>query len=136
MQGNKMFKKYLTLILAVLILNLSFSASAFAGTKEEKAAKLAEKVKTNVTKLGTGKNARVEVKLRDNTKLKGYISQINENGFVVVNDKTGNASEVAYLNAKQVKGNNLSTGVKIAIGIGIAVAILVIVAYALGSSER
>ena len=101
-----MFKKYLTLIIAVLVLNLSLSASVFAGTKEEKMAKLADKVKTNITKLGTGKNARIEVKLRDNTKLKGYISQINENSFVVVDEKTGNANEVPYPKAKQVKGTS------------------------------
>ncbi len=95
-----MFKQYLTLILAVLVLNLSFSAAAFAGTKEEKVAKHADKVKTNITKFGTGKDARIEVKLRDNTKLKGYVSQINETGFVVVDDKTGSANEVPYSNAK------------------------------------
>lgn len=114
-----MFKKYLTLILAVLVLNLSLSASAFAGTKEEKAVKLAEKVKTNITKLGTGKDARIEVKLRDNTKLKGFVSQINENSFVVTDEKTGTTTEVPYPNAKQVKGNNLATGFKIAIGIAV-----------------
>lgn len=123
-----MFKKYLTLILTILVINLSLSASAFADTKEEKAAKFAEKVKTSVSRLGTGKDARVEVKLRDRTKLKGYISQINENSFVVVDDKTGNAAEIPYPNAKQVKGNNLSTGAKIAIGVGIAVVVLFIIA--------
>jgi sensor histidine kinase regulating citrate/malate metabolism len=122
-----MFKKYLTLILAVLVINLSFSATAFAGTTVEKIAKQSEKVKANIARLGTGKDARVEIKLRDNTKLKGYVSQINENNFVVVNDKTGNASEVPYANAKQVKGNNLSTGVKIAIGVVVVLVIAALV---------
>ena len=122
-----MFKKYLTLALAILVINLSLGATAFAETKAEKTAKFAEKVKINVAKLGTGKNARVEVKLRDKTKLKGYISQINENNFVVVSDKTGNASEVAYASAKQIKGNNLSDGVKIAIGIGIVLVVLAVI---------
>ena len=125
-----MFKKYLTLALAVLVINLSLGATAFAETKAEKTAKFAEKVKVNVAKLGTGKDARVEVKLRDNTKLKGYISQINENNFVVVNDKTGTASEVPYANAKQVKGNNLSEGVKIALGIGLIVGLVAFLVYA------
>ncbi|MEO6052232.1 MAG: hypothetical protein ABIP78_13005 [Pyrinomonadaceae bacterium] len=66
-----MFKKYLTVTLAVLVLNLSLSAVAFGETKEEKEAKSAENVKANVTKLGMGKDARVEVKLKDGTKLKG-----------------------------------------------------------------
>lgn len=125
-----MFKKYLTLILAILIINLSFSATAFADTKVDKEARFAAKVKNEIAKLGTGTGARIEVKLRDKTKLKGYISQINENSFTVVDDKTGNASEVPYPNAKQVKGNNLSEGVKIALGIGLIVGFVAFLIYA------
>lgn len=122
-----MFKKYSTLILTILLFNLAFSQSAFAETNEEKTAKFTEKVKTNIVKLGTGKDARVEVKLHDKTKLKGYISQINENSFVLVDEKTGAPAEVSYRNAKQVKGNNLSTGVKIAIvAAGVLAVILII----------
>ena len=127
-----MFKKYLTLILAVLIINIFLSSSAFAGTKEEKANKLAEKVKVNISKLGTGKDSRVEMKLKDGTKLKGYFNQINETSFVVVDEKTGASSEVPYSSAKQVKGKNLSTGAKIAIGIAIGAAIFLIVVFVLG----
>ncbi len=121
-----MFKKYLVLGLTVLVINLFLSPTVFAGTAGEKESKLAEKVKTNIAKLGTGKDAQVEIKLRDKTKLKGYISELKESSFVVVDAKTGNASEVPYSNAKQVKGNNLSTGVKIAIGIGIFLAVILI----------
>jgi hypothetical protein len=122
-----MYKKYFTLILTVLVFNLFLSASAFANTKAEKEAKFAAKVKSEIVKLGTGTDARIEVKLRDKTKLKGYVSQINENSFVVIEDKTGTATEVPYPNAKQVKGNNLSTGVKIAIGVAIVIAVVVLI---------
>ena len=114
-----MFKKYLTLILTILVLNLSLSTFALAETKAEKEAKFAQKVKTEVTKLGVGTEAKVEVKLKDGTKLKGYISNIGEESFSVTNEKTGAITEVPYPNAKQVKGNNLSTGMEIAIGLGI-----------------
>ena len=107
-----------------MVINLFLGASAFAATKEEKAARFAAKVKANITKLGTGKDARVAVKLMDKTKLKGYVSEIKENSFVVIEDTTGAATEVLYPNAKQVKGNNLSDGVKIAIGVGIVLAVL------------
>jgi len=122
-----MFKKILSFLLIVLMINVVGVSSAYAGSKEEKEARFTERVKQNVSKLGTGTEARVEVKLRNKTKLKGYISQINENSFTVVDEKTGNASEVPYPNAKQVKGNNLSTGVKIAIGIGIVLVIVFLI---------
>ena len=118
-----MFKKYLALTLTFLVLNLSLSSIAFAETKAEKEAKFAQKVKTEVTKLGVGTEAKVEVKLKDGTKLKGYVSNIGEESFSVMNEKTGAITEVPYSNAKQVKGNNLSTGVKIAIGVGILIAV-------------
>jgi len=123
-----MFKKYLTLTLVVLVLNLAFGSTAFATTEGEKEAKFVEKVKTNVTKLGTGKDARVEVKLKDGTKLKGYVSQINESSFVVMNEKTAVATEVPYPNVKQVKGNNWSTGATIAVVVGV----ILIVGFILG----
>ena len=50
-----------------------------------------------------------------------------KNGFVVMNEKSAAAAEVAYPNAKQVKGNNLSTGVKIIIGVAIVLAVLLII---------
>ncbi len=122
-----MFKKYLTLFVTILILNLSLGVSVFAKTNTSKETKLAEKLKASITKLGTGKDARVEIKLRNKTKLKGYISQINENTFVVIDGKTNLPNEVAYRNAKQVKGNNLNTGVKIAIGVVIVLIIFAII---------
>ena len=124
-----MFKKYLSLALVILVINLAFGATAFAGAKADKEAKFAAKVKNELVKLGTGTDARVEVKLRDKTKLKGYISQISQNGFVIVEDNTNTPVEVSYSQTKQVKGNNLSTGAKIAIGIGIGVALFFVVLY-------
>jgi hypothetical protein len=98
----------------------------YADSKAEKEARFAEKVKEGIGKLGTGAAARVEVKLRDQRKLKGYIGEAGEDSFSVVDDKTGAATRVAYPQVQKVKGNNLSTGAKIAIGLGVAVTILVI----------
>ncbi|MEO5857857.1 MAG: hypothetical protein ABIR33_02800 [Pyrinomonadaceae bacterium] len=129
-----MFKKTLVLGLCVAILNLCFSTSAVAGTKEEKDVKFAAKVRSNIQKLGQGKEARVQVKLKDGTKLKGYVSQINEDSFLVMNDATGTATDVPYSQTKQVKGNNLSNGAWIAIGVGILAAVIAIIILA-GNSD-
>ena len=124
-----MLKKYFTLILTVLIINLSLSASAFAETKAEKETKFADKVKQNVIKLGTGKEAKVKVKLKDGTKLKGYIGSINEGSFVVIDENTQMPTEVPYPQTKNIKGWN-SEGVIIALAIaGVVVGIIAIMAY-------
>lgn len=120
-----MFKKILSLVLVVLLLNVIGVNSAYAGdSKEEKAARFTERVRAGISKLGTGTEARIEVKLRNKTKLKGYVSEATAENFTVI-DANGVATEVAYPQVKQVKGNNLSEGVTIAIVVGIlAVAII------------
>lgn len=124
-----MFKKYLTLLVAILVINLTISGSVFANNKEGKDAKFTEKVKTEITKLGIGTDAKVKVKLKDGTKLKGYVAEINEDNFVIKNLENDNATVVSYANAKQVKGNNLSTGAIIAITVGVTLAIVLLLFY-------
>ena len=124
-----MSKKLISLLVSNALVLFLCGTSVAAGSNEDKAARYAEKIKAGISKLGTGATARVEVKLRDKTKLKGYVSEISDNHFVVIDDRTGAAITVAYPQVKQVKGNNLSTGAKIAIGIGV-VALLVLFAFA------
>jgi hypothetical protein len=73
-------------------------------------AQYAEQARVKVHKAGTGQKARVEVKLRDNTRLKGYISQASADSFIVTDAKTGATTTVAYADVAQVKksGGGLS----------------------------
>ena len=121
-----MIKKYLSLVLVGLLLQAASAAPALAESKFEKDMKLAWKVKQGVSTIGVGRDARVAVKLRDNTKLAGYISEIKAESFVVTDLNTGVATSVAYPDVTQVKGNNLSTGAKIAIGAAIVGAIILL----------
>jgi len=84
-----MSKKLLSLVLVGLLLNIVGVIPAYASSKEDTRARFAEKVKEGISKLGTGPEARVEVKLRDGRKLKGYISATGENNFVIVDAKSG-----------------------------------------------
>jgi small nuclear ribonucleoprotein (snRNP)-like protein len=125
-----MFKKFVILSLTILVINLSLCPSAFAGTKDEKEARFARRLKAKIAKLGIGKDARVEVKLKDGTKIKGYITEVNDDDFSVMNEKTNSETNIPYPQTKQVKGNNLSTGVKIAIGVAIVFLVFVIIGLA------
>ncbi len=94
-----------------------------------------EKIKTNVAKRGTGKKSKVVVKMKDGTKIKGYISQKGEDSFDLTNIKTNQTTTVAYREVAQVKKPGLSTGAKIAIGVGIGVAVTaVVLAVAVGQA--
>ena len=114
-----MFRKVLSLALIGFLLVVTGLTPAYAGSREKKATRFAEKVKEGISKLGTGAEARIEVKLRDKTKLKGYVSEAGEDSFLIVDEKTGATSAVTYAQVKQVKGHNLSTAAEIAIGVGV-----------------
>ena len=125
-----MYKKFLSLSLACLLFHTSAGLhSAYGKSNPEKQARLAEKTKAGIFKLGVGKESRVAVKLRDKTKLAGYISEIKEDSFILTDLKTGTSTPVNYSDVTQVKGNNLSRGAKIAIGAGIAFAIFLLLFY-------
>lgn len=124
-----MFKKTLSMMLVVLLINLVGATSIYADTKAEKEAQFAAKVKEGIAKLGTGESALVKVKLRDNTKVKGYIKDAGNESFTVIDAKTGMETNIAYSNAKQIKGNNLSTGVKVAIALAVLAGVLAILLF-------
>ena len=122
-----MLKKFCSIALAALLVQAA-AVPAFAGTKAEKEARRAEKVRTQLAKLGTGKDALVRVELRDKTKLEGYVSEVGDESFVITN-KAGVATVVTYPQVKKAQGNNLTTGEKIVIGVGIGVAIVLLLLW-------
>lgn len=129
-----MIKKPLAMVLAGLLFTTVLSAgTASANSKTERQARFTEKVRMSIAKLGTGNQALVALKLKDKTKVAGYISEVSADSFVVVHPKFGTVTSVNYADVAQAKGNNLGTGAKIAIGIGIgAAAVLIILLIYLG----
>jgi hypothetical protein len=128
LKEETMFKKSLSLALAgALIFTLVGAAPVAAKSKAEKETERAAKVKAGVAKLDVSKDARIAVRLRDKTRVSGYISQADEHSFVITDIKTGAATEIPYPEVTQAKGQNLSTGAKIAIGIAIGVGVAALI---------
>jgi hypothetical protein len=124
-----MYKKLLSVMLLTVLVYAFVCPPVLASTDAEKRIRLAEKTKAGILKLGVGRDARVSVKLRDKTKFAGYVSKTEEDLFVVTDLKTGESNPVTYADVAQVKGNNLSTGAKVAIGIGIGVGATLLILY-------
>ncbi len=127
-----MLKRTLSFSLMALLLHAtnSMPISAFAQTGQRQSP--VEKVKAAVAKRGTGKKARVTVKLQDGSKLKGYISQAADDSFTLTDAKTGQTRILTYGEVTEIKKQGgLSLGVKIAIGLGIAVGALALL-YGIG----
>ncbi len=130
-----MLKKFILFALATLLIQVVNVSPVFAKTLAKKEPPSVEKVKKSIDKLGVGEKSRATIKLKDGTKLKGYIYSAGENDFVIVDRKTGQKTTIAYTDVVGIEGKNLSTGAKIAIGAGIgAAAILVVMGIAIASA--
>lgn len=127
-----MFKHTLSLaVIFALLFGYLAVPTVAAESKAEKEAARTAKVKAQITQFGTGQDARLSVKLRDKTKLKGYVSAANEDSFVITDLKTGETTEVPYADVAQAQGKHLSTGAIIAISVGISVGVILLVSFIL-----
>jgi len=89
--------------------------------------KATENARASVLKLGVGRTSRVEIKLNDQSKVKGYISEAGQDTFTVVDLQTGSSQKLTYADVVQVKklGGGLSTGTWLIIGGAAAAAIVI-----------
>ncbi len=129
-----MFDKFLSLAVAGLLTGMMTCVSVSAQSKGGAEPQQADKVKASVTRLGTGKQARVEVKLKNNTKLKGYIGEIAEERFTVVDPKHGTVTPVLYEQVQQIKNANHSGLYALGLGAAVIVGVTLFVALALRGS--
>ena len=121
-----MIKRTFAVLISVMILATSFAFQSVQaqGGKDTKAA---AKARLKVDSLGS--NARVDVKFLDGTKLKGYVSAKEQDGFTVTDSKTGASSVVRYAEVSELKkaGDGLSTKSWIIIGSAIAGAVVTLI---------
>ena len=120
-----MFKTILSLVLASLITMITSVPIA--------AQSQPDKVKAKVTKIGTGKKAGVDVKLNDNTRLKGYVGEIAANHFTVINSKHGTVTTVSYDQVQQIKSTERWV-LPLVLGVGTIIGVILIVAVSLRGS--
>lgn len=113
--------KILSLILTMLLLQmLCFVPLTVARPQTDKDTLRVAKIKENVARRGTGKRERVKVTLLDGRKISGYISEVRENAFVVIDQQTNASTTLAYTDVSQVKGRGLSVLAKVGIVAAVA----------------
>lgn len=125
-----MIKRISSIVVAWLAISVIGQQPVSASSKPDKDTRFAEKVKAAIAQLGTGQSSTANIKLRDKTKLTGYVSEIGDSSFAVTDLKSAATTTVAYPNVVQVKGNNLSTRTKIiitaAIIAGVAITLYIV----------
>jgi hypothetical protein len=135
LQNSKEFlivKRILSIILAGIVLTTAVvpglvNAQSVQGAVQDQVQveHRAAKVRMDVLKMGVGEKARVEIKLRDNSKLKGYIGEASEDSFTVVDSKNGSNQRLEYASVNNVKkaGGSFSTRSWIILGAAVAGAV-------------
>lgn len=117
-----LFKRIFALLVSAVILTTSvaFQSVQAQGPNSNAAAKARLKVDS------LSANARVEVKLLDGTKLKGYLNSKDQDGFTIADSKTGATSVVRYSEVSEVKkaGGGVSTKALVIIGSAIAAGVV------------
>ena len=124
-----MTRRLLILSLAFAIVLTPLGPAVHARKKPDQTP---DRVKTEVESRLRKKEEHVKVKLRSGSEVKGRITQSSENGFTVVEDKSGSSTQIAYADVSNVEGRGMSKTKKTLIGVGIGVGVFAaLVAYAL-----
>jgi len=114
--------KIIVVVLTILVVNLGVFGSIGTNERTNDLAK----IKREVAKIGTGPDAKIDVKLKDGTKLKGYVSEIGNEHFIITDLKTGKETSVPYPQVKTAKAHRgwilFAAGAAAVIIIGIVVA--------------
>ena len=101
-----MIKKHLAIALSIISTAISFGlpATAMAQSTTD-----TEKIRARVQVLATSKDSQVEVKFRDQTRLKGYIHSVDPVSFTLKDPKDGKLQSINYSEIANV--NKASSGV-------------------------
>ena len=124
-----MKRRLLTISLAFAIVLAPFGPAVHGKKNPDQTP---DKVKTEVETRLRKKEEHVKIRLRSGSQVKGRITQTSDNGFTVIEDKSGSRTEIAYADVSNVEGRGMSKTKKTLIGVGIGVGVFIaLVAYAL-----
>ena len=123
-----MLKTLLSLLVAFMLLLAAVPQPAAAGQSKSQVPTV-EAVKSKIARQGIGAKAKVTIRLKNGTKVKGYVAQAEESDFVIRDRKTDAATTIRYEDVLKVEENRgHSTARNIAIGVAVGVgAVLAII---------
>ena len=128
---NKLLSLSLTCSLLIAVTPAHVSAQSGPESETEVAAK---KVKARIVRLGTGKRARLEVRLKDGRRLKGYVGEIAEEHFSIADAKAGTVTAVPYDQVEKLK--KVRNGSLIYALVGGVGTLVIVIAIALASLDE
>ena len=121
-------KTFVSLLMAVMLVGATVSQSVLASQNKSQVPTV-EAVKSKIARQGIGAKAKATIKLKNGTKVKGYVAQAGEDDFVMRDRKTDAPTTIRYEDVLKVEENRgHSTARNIAIGVAVGVgAVLAII---------
>lgn len=123
-----MLKTHLSFLVAVMLLLVTVPHPTIAKQTSSQAPTV-EAIKSKVARIGVGAKAKATIRLKNGTKVKGYIAQVQEDDFVIRDRKTDAPTTIRYVDVLKVEENRgHSTARNVAIGVAAGVgAVLAII---------
>lgn len=131
-----MLKTHLSLFVAVVLLFSAVPQSAVARQSGSQAPTV-ETVKSKIARIGVGAKAKATIRLKNGTKVKGYVAQTGDDDFVMRDRKTDAPTTILYTDVLKVEDNKgHSTARNIAIGVAVGVgAVLAVIGILISSLD-
>lgn len=124
-----MLKTHLSFLVAVMLLLVTVPHPAVAGQTSNQAPTV-EAVKSKIARLGIGAKAKATIRLKNGTKVKGYVAQAGEDDFVIRDRKTDAPTTIRYADVLKVEENRgHSTARNVAIGVAAGVGAVLAVIF-------
>ena len=131
--------KTLALLMIGLVLFGPAVQAASARAQNDKQPLTLEQARIQVAKVGTGDKARATITTKDGAKIKGYVSRVGDDDFVIRDRKTDAPTTIRYADVVKVErhhgGHSIARNILIAVGIGSAVVVVAVIA-AIARNER
>ena len=131
-----MLKTHMSLLVAVVLLFSAVPQSAVARQSGSQAPTV-ETIKSKIARIGVGAKAKATIRLKNGTKVKGYVAQAGEDDFVMRDRKTDAPTTILYADVLKVEDNKgHSTARNIAIGVAVGVgAVLAVIGILISSLD-
>jgi len=124
---------------ALLMIGLFLFGSALQTVSAQNKQPLTiEQIKIQVAKVGTGDKARATITTRDGAKIRGYVSRVGDDDFVMRDRKTDAPTTIRYADVAKIErshGHSIARNILIGVGIGSAVVVIAVIA-AIARNER
>ena len=129
-------KTLVSMFIAVVLVGATVSQPVIAFQSKSQVPTV-EAVKSKIARQGIGAKAKVTIRLKNGTKVKGYVAQAEENDFVIRNRKSDAPTTIRYEDVLKVEENRgHSTARNIAIGVAVGVgAVLAVIGILISSLD-